>query len=374
MARETTTPSTSTLAIVVATYGRADVTERFLRSVLAWVPADVEVVLVDDGSRDGTPALLRDFEARRRDARAVLLPANGGYSRANNIGARAATRPHLVFLNNDMELRAGWFEPYLRAFADQRVGAAGIRLVFEDGRIQHAGLELRYFGLPASRHYGVPRESVTEREPVDVAGITGACLGIGRSLFLSLGGFSERFELLYQDVDLCLRVLKKGLAVRYDPSSTIVHLESVTARPAKTPQLVAGDWQRLVGAWPALFHALEERYCRELDELGRPIVIHGIGRFGQLLAESLGRRGLDVAAFSDSNPATWGRPCCGKPVVPPEELPSLDDPVVLVATMWDHDARARLRAAGLRPGPSYAAPASLVAALVADSAERSLDG
>lgn len=206
-----------TVSIVIPLFNRWDMTERCLASLQG---VDAEVILVDNGSTDETA----DHEVTIRN------PRNRGFAKACNQGARAATGDHLIFLNNDTEPQRGWLEPLLL----DRI--AGPKLIYPDGSIQSAGIEVD-FTLP-------PGQEATNRQQDapggPVAAVTGACLVIPRDLF---DGFDEGFWNGYEDVDLCLRH-----QCVYVPESVVIHQESQSDRTERF-KAVGANVARLRGKW-----------------------------------------------------------------------------------------------------------------------------
>jgi GT2 family glycosyltransferase len=168
-----------------------------------------------------TDACLRALAANTPPHELVLIdsrPQGLSFARACNEGARSATRDALVFLNCDTEPLPGWLPPLLDALREPLVGAAGARLLYPDGSIQHTGVTIHR--EPAE---GINR---TDEHPTeDVDGVTGACLAIRREVFPS---FDEGFVNGYEDVDLCLGLRQAGYRIRYVAESTVMHHESAT--------------------------------------------------------------------------------------------------------------------------------------------------
>ena len=200
------------VSIVVPVYGQWPYTKRCLQAIEEHTPESYEIVLVDNGSTDETA----NHPVAVRNAR------NRGFAVACNQGALYAEGEILVFLNNDTEVHEGWLEPLVDQLAIEGVGAAGAKLVYPHGLIQHSGVEVD-FRLPPGKEAQGLTQDLPER---DVDAVTGACLAIKRSLFLDLGGFDVGFWNGYEDVDLCLRVQAAGYRVRYTPESVVTHHES----------------------------------------------------------------------------------------------------------------------------------------------------
>lgn len=255
-------PRTPRTSIVVPVHNGTDLTRNCLDSLFS-TPSrrETEIVVVDDASTDGTNPYLRGL----RDAGRILLvehSSNQGFAASCNDGAKAATGDVIVFLNNDTIVQPGWLEALVDELVrDDSVGIAGSRLLYPDGRIQHAGIVWEWQeGRPHPEHVfrRADGESTEARICLDYPAVTGACFAIPSALFRELDGFSREFGMYCEDVDLCLRVWDKGLRVRYVPESRLFHLESATpidiqARAEKSrnaADMLRASWS---GRWPAAY-------------------------------------------------------------------------------------------------------------------------
>lgn len=187
----------------------------------------MRVVVVDDASNDGT---VERFEGYDERLTLVARQSNGGFGIACNEGAAAAGDvDHLVFLNNDTIALPGWLDALVDAVAEfPDAGAAGSKLLYPDGTVQHSGIAIGQDRWPHHLYAGFPGEHDAANRAKWVVAATAACLLVRRDLFERLGGFDSAFHNGYEDVDLCLRMGELGERVRYCPHSVLYHLESVT--------------------------------------------------------------------------------------------------------------------------------------------------
>ena len=212
--------------VVVPVHGRAGLTRRCLEQVLADLPPDCEVVVVDDASPDETPQVLADFG---KSIRVLRLPENGGYGAACNAGAEGASGDHLVFLNNDTVPEAGWLEALLRhAGENPGAWAVGAKLLYPTGAVQHAGVVFGQDGYPHNLYAGFPADHPAVNRSRRLQAVTGACMLIRRDAFERANGFDPGFHNSMEDVDLCLRIGENGGEVHFCPEAVVTHLESAT--------------------------------------------------------------------------------------------------------------------------------------------------
>jgi GT2 family glycosyltransferase len=240
--------------LVIPVMNRVDLTRQCLAALSASTPSHLyEVVVVDNGSTDETAAFLR----RARAAgvlRAVFNGENLGFGKACNIGASLARGGSVVLLNNDTIPGNGWLEALLEVAQDETVGIVGSRLLYPDGRLQHAGIALNEQGLPFHVHRHEPAEFAPALVQREYPAVTGASMLLRREVYEQLGGFDEAFQMYVEDVDLCLRAWDAGLRVVYCPKSLLVHLESASVTDlARRDEQVRTGWGLLRSRWDGKF-------------------------------------------------------------------------------------------------------------------------
>jgi len=201
-----------------------------VRSLLeTTTPQQVEILVGDTGSSDP-----RVLELYRRLPAHVQVHSLGRYhfSKNNNELARRARGEFLLFLNNDTRATPGWLPHLLAPMRCDRVGIVGAKLLFDDGTLQHAGVEIateepyRYIGWHPRR--GAPGDTPEANVALSLPGVTGACLLVRRALFGRLGGFDERYAEECQDLDFCLRAAGQGYQIIYEPRGVLFHFENGT--------------------------------------------------------------------------------------------------------------------------------------------------
>ncbi|MBY0515174.1 MAG: glycosyltransferase family 2 protein, partial [Gemmataceae bacterium] len=195
--------------------------------------ANVELVIVENGSQlPETHAYYRELR-KQPHVRVLEWTKPFNYAAVNNFAAAQAKGELLLFLNNDTEgINPDWLEAMVKVAVQPGVGAVGAKLYYADDTIQHAGIVVGMGGVAGHAHLFYPRQAAGYMQRLritqNVAAVTGACLLTPRAVFERVGGFDEGFVLAFNDVDLCLAVLKAGYRVVWTPDAELYHLESKT--------------------------------------------------------------------------------------------------------------------------------------------------
>lgn len=221
------------VSIIIPAWNLWETTLACLRSLAAQDEGETlpaEVLVVDNGSTDATATQLAAAGEALFGSRftRLRLEKNQGFAAGCNAGARAARGSLLLFLNNDTTVGSRWLAPLREALRDSGVGAAGPLLLYPDGRNQHCGICFSLFGNPGHLYARFPGNHPALRRRHELQAITGACLALRRTDFEACGGFHEGYRNGYEDMDLCLALRRRGLALRVIPESVVTHHEGLT--------------------------------------------------------------------------------------------------------------------------------------------------
>ncbi|MBD2550671.1 glycosyltransferase [Microcystis elabens FACHB-917] len=216
------------VSIVIPVHNQYGVTRRCLAAIgYAASRIPFEVIVVDDGSVDGTADALA---AEAPGVRVIRHDFARGFNQACCSGAAAADAPFLVLLNNDTEPCAAWLEELLHPFerwAD--TGLVGAQLLYPDGTVQEAGGIVWGNGEPWNYGRGGNPHDPRLAYARQVDYVSGAALAIRRDLWNRLGGFSPEFSpAYYEDTDLAFKVRQAGHTVRYAPLARVIHHEGIS--------------------------------------------------------------------------------------------------------------------------------------------------
>jgi GT2 family glycosyltransferase len=245
--------------------------ERLLPSCLGALASQTRppdrVIVVDNGSRDGSLALLSGVEA-------IALSRNHGFGAAANRGVLEASNcEHVGVLNTDARPRADWLERLLAAPARDDVWAWGSVLLDPDGRVESAGDHWSDEGYALKLANGAhPGE--LPAEPYEVLSPPGAAPLFRRDRFLELGGYDESFFLYFEDIDLAYRALLRGWRAVMVPDARVDHDLGASGAGWRRRYYVGRNALRCaVRCEPSPAPAsLARRAVLELGRSGRPVL------------------------------------------------------------------------------------------------------
>jgi len=202
---------------------------------------NVEFILIDNGSKEHATHKLLDQAKRQPKTQILRIDEPFNYSRLNNQAAARATGEFLLLLNNDIEIiHPKWLGAMLEQAQSANVGAVGARLLYPDGRIQHAGVSVHLDDIAGHEHHLKAGADPAANETREVDAVTAACMLTPRALYQELGGLNEtHLPIAYNDVDYCLRVRERGLRVVLAAQACLVHHESVSRGAINAPEQAA---------------------------------------------------------------------------------------------------------------------------------------
>lgn len=223
------------VSIVIPSRNQLDLITRVTGDVLEQTdyPA-IELIIVDNGSID--PKVLRFYERLRTDPRVRIepFPYPFNFAAMVNRGAEIARGDILVLLNNDVAvLRPDWLDVMVAQAVRPEIGAVGAKLLYGDGRLQHAGVVVGLGGeaghILRRRPADVPGHLGRMRVAHEVSAVTAACLAVSCEKYRAVGGFdAATFAVDFNDVDFCLRLGAAGWKTVWTPHAVLSHLESVS--------------------------------------------------------------------------------------------------------------------------------------------------
>jgi GT2 family glycosyltransferase len=218
------------VSIVIVTHGRRELTRLCLESLFArteW--PTYEVLVVDNGSTDGTPAMLDEIGRQRSNLRTISLAENRGFPFACNAGLAQARGDLLVLLNNDTVLTQGWLAALHRCLAAHpRAGLAG---PVTNAIANEARVEVGYRDLDALPEWASAWTRSHDGEAFAIPTLAFFCVAIRRQTYADVGPLDERFGLgLFEDGDYCRRARKAGWEILCARDAFVHHWQNASFR------------------------------------------------------------------------------------------------------------------------------------------------
>lgn len=223
-----------------------------------------EVIIVENNSTEKETFEYYEAIAQKHgNVKIVKWEGNFNYSAINNFGVNYAKGEFILLLNNDVEIINGSCLEEMLMFAQRKdVGAVGAKLYYSDDTVQHAGVILGLGGTAghAHKHFGRSHPGYMARASIaqNLSACTAACLMMRRDVFDEVGGLDESFEVAFNDVDLCMKIRKKGYLVVFTPYAELYHYESKSRGNDSTPEKL----ERFRGE----INRFKEKWKKQLDD------------------------------------------------------------------------------------------------------------
>ena len=221
------------ISIIIPIKDKAKMTRRCIDSIYnKCTYKNFEIILVDNNSSEkDTFDMIEEYKNKYDNFKSIRLECPFNYSYINNEAVKSCSGEYLLFLNNDTEVINEDILEWMLGYASlDHVGCVGIKLLYPDKLVQHAGVVLGYGGtaghiyVTASHNdNGLFGRLVM---PYDYTAVTAACLMISKKKFESVDGFDEKLKVALNDVDLNLKVLAKGYYNVCLSNVTMFHYES----------------------------------------------------------------------------------------------------------------------------------------------------
>lgn len=253
-------------AIVIPSWNTRDLLGACLQSIAdTCAGTDTETIVVDNGSRDGSPDLVRE---RFPGVRLIQNTENAGFARACNQGIAATTAPYVLLFNSDARLEPGSLQALLsRVEAQPRCAIVGALIRNADGTFQASFsdfpslrqelLMLTGLGRLLYGRWYPSHDAGEQRGALPVAWISGAAMLVRRVAIEQVGGFDERYFMYAEEMDLCCRCVRAGWQVWYEPAAVVLHLGGASSRsqPAQREIQLYSSRVRFYGTHSGVWHA-----------------------------------------------------------------------------------------------------------------------
>jgi GT2 family glycosyltransferase len=223
------------VSLIIPTRDRADLLELCVRSILQRTAyPSIEIIIVDNDSNESVT--FRLFRSLQQEPRVRIMQSPGAFnfSALNNRAVGEARGTILGLINNDVEIiEPEWLDEMVGLAERPEVGCVGAKLLYPDGRIQHAGVTIGLWGVAGHGQRLLPRGApgymAQMRYIHEVSAVTAACLVVRKSVYVQVGGFDEKeLKIAFNDVDFCLKVRRAGYRNLWTPFAELLHHESAS--------------------------------------------------------------------------------------------------------------------------------------------------
>lgn len=251
--------------LIVVSYNKKPYTELCLRGQLDCQPPPGQIVVVDNGSTDGSVAMLETLQTEARacgvEFELIRNEGNVGACTARNQGLEVAAGDFIGFMDNDVAVRhRGWLAGLRQVLIDDiGVGIVGPKLVypFEPYNIECAGVAISPTGRVQYRGRGRAIDTPEYNLQAEVQCLISACWLMRREVVEQVGNLDEAFNpAQFEDFDLCYRARAGGWRVLYEPSVELYHFENVTtdgSPDVKFKYVTMKNWALFKKRWQGMF-------------------------------------------------------------------------------------------------------------------------
>lgn len=214
-----------------------------------------DVIIIDNNSRKKeTLDYLASLEYK-----IIKYSESFNFAKMNNVAVSQSNGDFILFMNDDVAaIEPEWLSEMISLCQLDKVGAVGPKLVYGNSTIQHAGIAILKTGSGFHPMNGLDSTNSGYHGFLNTvrncSAVTGACLMIRKNVFDEIGGFDEKFDLYYNDTDLCLNVWKNGYRVIYTPFAKLIHQGSSKIKEQATAFYTVENHYRFITKWPHLKH------------------------------------------------------------------------------------------------------------------------
>lgn len=201
-----------------------------------------EIVIIENNSTEKDIFEYYKELEKNEKIKVLYYPEKGfNYSKIINYGVKNTDGEYIIQLNNDTKLLTpDWLEKMVGMNQREDVGAVGVKLYYPDGTIQHAGTIIGVYGVAGHVFRGLYKNThgyfARESHIQNLSAVTAACIMAKRSVYEEVGYMEEAFAVAFNDIDFCLKIIKSGKKIIYNPFVEFTHYESKSRGAEDTPE------------------------------------------------------------------------------------------------------------------------------------------
>ena len=239
------------VSIIILALNQLEHTRACLESIAAHTAVAHEVIVVDNGSTDATAEFLKTWQAGHSNCTVIRNESNRGFAAGNNQGLAIARGKHLLLLNNDTVVTAGWLDAMLAVFV-RHPGTGIVGPVSNCVSGPQLVREAVYPNLPEMHAFAGRHAQANAGQSSEVVRAVGFCLLVAQEVVNQIGGLDERFGSgNFEDDDFCIRTQLAGFRIRVARDSFVHHVGSQTFKGAKIDyrQAMLRNWDLFRAKW-----------------------------------------------------------------------------------------------------------------------------
>ena len=256
-----------TVTLIIPTCDGLAILKKCIYSILSLTRYPCyKIIIVDNNSRDPKTHAYFEEITFHPAIRVIKYTRPFNFATINNFAVHQTESEFICLLNNDIEVFSEkWLEEMVRSGCRDEIGCVGAKLLYSNGKIQHAGIICglgnvaghahRYFHQNHPGYFGRLQSAQY------YSAITAACMLVRKSVYLGVGGMTETLAVAYNDVDFCLKLSKAGYKIVYTPYAALYHHESLSRGPEDTPEKKERYQREVSYMWATWKHELENDPC-----------------------------------------------------------------------------------------------------------------
>ncbi len=238
------------LSVIIVSFNTKDITKQclfYLKNNFKKYPLSYEVIVVDNGSRDGSVLMLKKMRNEWRELKLIISKTNLGFCKGNNLALKKANGKYILYLNSDVMIKDLDFNDLVNVMERYpRVGALTVKIILPTGSIDpasHRGfptlwrsfcyfsrLEKIFFKIPILNRifggYHLVHLNINQIHEIDSG--TGAFLFVRKEIIDEIGGFDEDYFAYGEDLEMAWQIKQLGYTILYYPLWEVLHLKSMS--------------------------------------------------------------------------------------------------------------------------------------------------
>jgi glycosyltransferase involved in cell wall biosynthesis len=220
------------VSIIIPTKDNYELLSTCINSILTRSSyKNYEIIIIDNQTTQIEALTYLEYLNSIENIQVIKYNKIFNYAEINNYAVKYANGTFLAFLNNDIEvLHSRWLDEMLQHAQRKEIGIVGAKLYYPDRTIQHGGVILGIGGIAGHAHKYFEQDSHGYFSRLKIiqnySALTAACIVMKKVVFDEVSGFEEELEIAYNDVDLSLKVLRKGYRNLWTPYAQLIHHES----------------------------------------------------------------------------------------------------------------------------------------------------